>query len=67
MYRLYCFWEPQRVSLSGIDNTSLYRDGSNGAAPPGKPTMTTTEIVQNQLDVREIAPDEHHLPECCPG
>jgi hypothetical protein len=29
--------------------------------------MTTTEIVQNQLDVREIAPHEHHLLECCAG
>jgi uncharacterized protein (DUF2249 family) len=29
--------------------------------------MTTTEIVQNQLDVREISPHERHALECCAG
>jgi len=42
----------------------LYRrDRSNGVPTPGRPAITTTEIVQNQLNVREIAPHEHHLVE----
>jgi hypothetical protein len=67
MYARYCFGEPERVNLSGIDNTSLPRDCSNDAAPRGRPAMTTTEIVPTELDVRVIAPHEHHLLECCTG
>jgi uncharacterized protein (DUF2249 family) len=29
--------------------------------------MTTTEIAQNQLDVRETTPHERHALECCAG
>jgi hypothetical protein len=67
MYARYCFGKPERVNLSGIDNTSLPRDCSNDAAPRGRPAMTTTEIVQNQLDVRETTPHERHALECCAG
>jgi hypothetical protein len=29
--------------------------------------MNASEIAQNQLEVREISPHEHHALECCAG